>query len=315
MIALIAFAGPVQTTAVSRYIVGAGADHLALRRNDDGADLPRELTGAHRSAIREKHRMLVEGRRAERVADIRNRVRHERPLALLRESVKMLVDSGARLEHARSLVELGSAIRRSEKRSDAREPLHSGMELAHGCGAAALAERAREELVLSGARPRRMTRTGHRRAHAERAARRAHRGGGEDQPRDRTDAVRDPADRAGPFDAYVPEARPVFTRAASGGARDTLRVPKSPSEPMKPSELMRTTSCPSSTMGNPAGVGGRGISIQWSCSAGPREGLRESSASSASVRWHVLKAWATTAVTRFATCGIESRAMPLRRSA
>ena len=77
----------------------------------------------------------------------------ERGLELLRESVAVLAGSGARLEHAHSLVELGAAIRRAGKRSLAREPLHAGMELAHACGAEPLAERAREELRATGARP------------------------------------------------------------------------------------------------------------------------------------------------------------------
>jgi DNA-binding CsgD family transcriptional regulator/tetratricopeptide (TPR) repeat protein len=79
---------------------------------------------------------------------------------LLRESVEVLAGSGARLEHARSLVELGAALRRAGTRAAAREPLHAGMELAHRCGAAPLVDRAREELLVTGARPRRIMRTG-----------------------------------------------------------------------------------------------------------------------------------------------------------
>jgi DNA-binding CsgD family transcriptional regulator len=81
-------------------------------------------------------------------------------LGLLRESLDVLAGGGWRLEHARTLVELGAAIRRAGRRTDAREPLHSGMELAHRCAASPLVERAREELVAAGARPRRIMRTG-----------------------------------------------------------------------------------------------------------------------------------------------------------
>ena len=84
----------------------------------------------------------------------------EQALALLGESVEVLAPTRARLEYARSLVELGAAIRRGGRRAEAREPLASGMELAHGCGAAALVERAREELRAAGSRPRRIMRTG-----------------------------------------------------------------------------------------------------------------------------------------------------------
>lgn len=81
-------------------------------------------------------------------------------LALLRESVASLEDTPAQLELARSRIELGAAVRRAGERSAAREPLREGMELAHICGAAALVGRAREELVATGARPRRIMRTG-----------------------------------------------------------------------------------------------------------------------------------------------------------
>jgi DNA-binding NarL/FixJ family response regulator len=81
-------------------------------------------------------------------------------LALLIQSCDTLAPSGAQLEHARSLVELGAALRRGGRRSDAREPLHRGMEIAHACGADPLVARAREELLATGARPRRIIRAG-----------------------------------------------------------------------------------------------------------------------------------------------------------
>ncbi|HEX5192092.1 MAG TPA: AAA family ATPase [Solirubrobacteraceae bacterium] len=75
-------------------------------------------------------------------------------IALLRESVTVLEGSVARLEHARALVDLGAALRRSGQRADAREPLRAGLDGARRCGARALARRARDELVAAGARPR-----------------------------------------------------------------------------------------------------------------------------------------------------------------
>ena len=78
----------------------------------------------------------------------------------LRESVAVLADSPARYEHARSLVELGAALRRAGRRTDAREPLRTGLELAHRCGAERLLQRARDELLAAGARPRRIARSG-----------------------------------------------------------------------------------------------------------------------------------------------------------
>jgi class 3 adenylate cyclase/DNA-binding CsgD family transcriptional regulator/tetratricopeptide (TPR) repeat protein len=80
--------------------------------------------------------------------------------ALLQEAVAVLEPSEARLEHARAMVELGSALRRSNRRSDAREPLRLGRELATLCGAKPLAERAGAELLATGARPRRIALSG-----------------------------------------------------------------------------------------------------------------------------------------------------------
>ena len=81
-------------------------------------------------------------------------------LSLLREAVAVLEDSPARLEHARALVELGAELRRQGKRSEARGALERGMDTAHACGATALAQRGRDELRASGARPRRLALSG-----------------------------------------------------------------------------------------------------------------------------------------------------------
>jgi DNA-binding CsgD family transcriptional regulator len=78
----------------------------------------------------------------------------------LRGAVEVLADAPARLEHARALVDLGAALRRQNKRGEAREPLREGVELARRCGATALVERGQSELIAAGARPRRMALTG-----------------------------------------------------------------------------------------------------------------------------------------------------------
>ena len=74
---------------------------------------------------------------------------------LLREAVRIAEASPARLEHAKALVALGSALRRAGQRSQSREPLRQGFELATRCGAASLADWARTELYSAGSRPRR----------------------------------------------------------------------------------------------------------------------------------------------------------------
>jgi DNA-binding CsgD family transcriptional regulator len=76
-------------------------------------------------------------------------------IAALSESCELLARSPARLELARSLVELGAALRRGNQRTAARERLRQGLDLAQSCGAERLAARAEEELRASGARPRR----------------------------------------------------------------------------------------------------------------------------------------------------------------
>lgn len=80
--------------------------------------------------------------------------------ATLVEAVDVLERSAAKLELARALVDLGTAIRESGDREEARAALSRGLELATECGAAALAERARNELLAAGARPRRTAVTG-----------------------------------------------------------------------------------------------------------------------------------------------------------
>jgi DNA-binding CsgD family transcriptional regulator len=84
----------------------------------------------------------------------------ERGLRDLREAAEMAAASGARLEHARGLVEFGAALRRANQRAAAREPLRTGLDLAYRCGATRLAQRATSELLAAGARPRRGAQTG-----------------------------------------------------------------------------------------------------------------------------------------------------------
>jgi DNA-binding CsgD family transcriptional regulator len=78
-----------------------------------------------------------------------------RGLSHLHDAVRVLERSYARLELARALVDLGAALRRANQRCAARDPLRAGLELADRCGATSLQERARIELLITGARPRR----------------------------------------------------------------------------------------------------------------------------------------------------------------
>jgi DNA-binding CsgD family transcriptional regulator len=77
-------------------------------------------------------------------------------LEAIEQAVGHLERSPARLEHARALVDLGAALRRRGRRTDAREPLRQGVELARSCHALSLAEFGHDELIAAGARPRRL---------------------------------------------------------------------------------------------------------------------------------------------------------------
>jgi DNA-binding CsgD family transcriptional regulator len=84
----------------------------------------------------------------------------ERSPELLAEAVTVLLQVPAPLERARALVDLGAALRRANRRTDARAPLDEGLQLAHDCGADALVESATVELAATGVHRRRPAFTG-----------------------------------------------------------------------------------------------------------------------------------------------------------
>ncbi|OEV02638.1 helix-turn-helix transcriptional regulator [Streptomyces oceani] len=73
-------------------------------------------------------------------------------IAKLEEAEQLLTDVPDTLERARTLVELGAALRRAGSRTEARQRLTTGLELAHGIGAADIEDTARSELRLAGTR-------------------------------------------------------------------------------------------------------------------------------------------------------------------
>jgi DNA-binding NarL/FixJ family response regulator len=81
-------------------------------------------------------------------------------LEWLQEAAAVLEPSSARLDYAYALTDLGAALRRGNQRTAAREPLRLALELAQRGGATLLAARAHEELIASGARPRRLFASG-----------------------------------------------------------------------------------------------------------------------------------------------------------
>jgi DNA-binding CsgD family transcriptional regulator len=138
--------------------VVAWRSHLALAllgcgKHDEALDLAREEVELARSwgaprpiGVALRSRGLAEG--------------GDEGIETLRESVAVLEGSSARLEHARSLVELGAALGRANQRTEARELLRQGLDLAVRSGAKPLVERAEQELAATGARPRRLLLSG-----------------------------------------------------------------------------------------------------------------------------------------------------------
>jgi len=124
-----------------------------LGRRDEARDLAgRELAEATRFGARRRRGIALS------VAGSLDR--GPAGLARLHEAVRMLESSSARLELARALVNLGVGLRERDQPEPARGPLGRGLDLAHSCGAVALAGRARGELIATGARPRRAALSG-----------------------------------------------------------------------------------------------------------------------------------------------------------
>lgn len=76
-------------------------------------------------------------------------------LKVLGEAVGTLSGTACRVDLARAQLDLGAALRRANRRSDAREPLRAALDLARRTGASGLAEDATEELRAAGGRVRR----------------------------------------------------------------------------------------------------------------------------------------------------------------
>jgi DNA-binding CsgD family transcriptional regulator len=78
----------------------------------------------------------------------------------LEEAVEAARCSPSRLVQAQALGQLGATLRRAGRRVAARQPLREARELAHRCGATGLEATAHDELVIAGARPKRLALSG-----------------------------------------------------------------------------------------------------------------------------------------------------------
>ena len=122
-----------------------------------------DIPAARRLA--EEHLQLAErvdlpGPRGAGLRALSHTAERDEAVALLEQAVDLLAQSPAQLEHTRALVELGGALRRANRRADARPPLRQALELADRGGMRLLARRARDELHATGARPRRSALSG-----------------------------------------------------------------------------------------------------------------------------------------------------------
>jgi len=84
----------------------------------------------------------------------------EAQIALLEEAVGIVAESEARLELCRAQLDLGAALRRARRRTDAGRVLGDALALARACGAALVEQRVREELDVAGVRMQRAARRG-----------------------------------------------------------------------------------------------------------------------------------------------------------
>jgi DNA-binding CsgD family transcriptional regulator len=130
----------------ARALAQVGDLERARALNDEAIALARRF---------ERHRALGVGLRVAAALAAR-----EERVPRLREAIEVLRLTPARLELARTLVEVGAELRRQNHRREAREPLREGTELARRCGGSALVEQGQAELIAAGARPRRVALSG-----------------------------------------------------------------------------------------------------------------------------------------------------------
>jgi DNA-binding CsgD family transcriptional regulator len=81
-------------------------------------------------------------------------------VTMLEEAVAVAEQSSSLLERAACAIELGAALRRTNRRAAALDVLRSGLDLAYRCEAHPIADRARHEIAVCGGRPRRTALTG-----------------------------------------------------------------------------------------------------------------------------------------------------------
>ena len=113
-----------------------------------------------REQLEQAERLGLPGARGAALRALAHSAATPQRLRLLEQAVDVLAHSPARLEHTRALVDLGAALRRANQRAQARVPLRQALDQAERGGMRRLARRARDELRVAGAKPRRSAITG-----------------------------------------------------------------------------------------------------------------------------------------------------------
>ncbi|GAA2703482.1 ATP-binding protein [Actinoplanes palleronii] len=151
--------------AASWHALGVRHPGLASWRVDDSLALTAlgDPPAARRRA--EEHlglaaRLGLPGPRGAGLRALARTVAPAEAIPLLTQAAHLLAGSPVRLEYARILVDLGAAMRRTNQRAAAREPLTQALDLADRGGMRLIAARARQELLAAGGRPRRAVVTG-----------------------------------------------------------------------------------------------------------------------------------------------------------
>jgi ATP/maltotriose-dependent transcriptional regulator MalT len=143
----------VDNPAVASWRTAAAAAHRASRHPETAAELTSEQLALARATADPV--TLGIALRAQAAA-----AGPEYAEAALREAVSLLETTSARYELALALADLGGHMRRAGRRGDAQPTLRRALDLAQRTGAVPLAEQVRQDLLATGARPRRAALTG-----------------------------------------------------------------------------------------------------------------------------------------------------------
>ena len=148
----------IDNPAIASWRTDAAAAHIAFGHPQEAAALAADQLALARKAGTPA--TLGIALRAHAAAASRPRSAQSPAEESLTEAISLLETTPARYELALALADLGACLRRSGRNAEARGPLRRALDLAQRTGAMPLAEHTRQELLATGARPRRTALTG-----------------------------------------------------------------------------------------------------------------------------------------------------------